>query len=248
MDLSRRNAVKNLGVALVGSTVPASVVAGKDNGQQQTDEVIYSSKRGRIVQVGPYSYLIQGATTKEDYEFLRDKVEELTHSANSGDFSTQTHSDQGYDEASGTYEGVGWDIQSDFWASADNGTLKTEGSTDANWWVDGYWNDGTNIDARITINLTVTASFNVNSASVTVSVPPGGTWAVSNDKSEATLTDQFEWGTHHPTVSYSKGTLVWEADCFNWAAQDTSVKFEFDDGTTQFHGTYIKAGVGHCAV
>lgn len=206
-------------------------------------KVIFADKHGQIVRVNPYSYILRGAKSREDYDFLANKRDELIMNHETGGFSTMSHSDSGYDEDTGYYQGHSWSVETDFWAQASNGLGEVEGTASAYWYGDAYWvNDP--IDVTITITSSLKASYDNRDAAY-ISVPPA--YTVSEQETKATLQDTFTNST--PTLHHEQGAVTFyagEGNCFNWIQQDDRFKFKYDTGTTEYYGTYVRADVGHC--
>lgn len=243
MQRTRRSLLKSVGAAtVVGSVSSGVATAGGDN-EGRSDGIIYKDEHGRIVQIGPHSYILAGAESEKDFEFLIDKRDELLTSDSSG-VSIASHSESGVDSAGGFYDGKEYGVQSDFEAQADNGRLEVGGNCEGSWWSESWEDDY--IEAQLTLTFESTVSYNGNSLSV--GLPPGGNWTSGNDKATARLTDEYPAGEHFPGMYVAKGSLTWEADCFDWVAQDNRVKFDFQNGDTQYAGTYIKLHIGHCGI
>jgi len=241
MQQSRRALLRNLSSAMVVGVASSGTAVATDESETQDDNIIYKGKKGRIVQTGPHSYLLVGAESEKDFEFLIDKRDELLASDSSG-VSTSSHSLSDADSKSGYYQGTQYGVHSNLEAEADNGLLEVGGNCEGNWWA-RPWDDDY-IKAQLTLTFKVTASYNGNSLSV--SFPSSGGWSSGNSKSTATLTNTYDVEQHFPGAYIDRGTLSWEADCFNWVSQDNRVKFDFQNGDVQYAGTYIKLLVGHC--
>jgi hypothetical protein len=226
--------------------VTARSSGSSDGSSQNGRRVIYADEHGRIVRVTSQSYLIKGARSKDDYEFLREKLNELL-SADDG-VSTQGHSDSGTDGDDGTYSGRSWSVDTEFWAEAENGYAEMEGTASAGWWGESYWHDEP-LGATITITSRLVASYEGSSDSVTLSIPPGYTRSISPDRIEVELSDTWT-DENFPTLAHNKGAVTFDvADgCYDWIRQDDRFKYEYEDGTTEYYGTAVKANIGHCLV
>ncbi|MFC7080533.1 hypothetical protein [Halorussus caseinilyticus] len=149
--MERRKFLKSMGVATTSMALGSSVVAADDERMQNQSNpragarVIYADEHGRILEKSPTSHMIVGAKSKSDYDFLMDKREELVFDQlTDGDVSTATHSDSGSATTTGTWfnnPDYDYQIDSEFWAQADNGDASVSGSCAPVWWGDAYWVD-----------------------------------------------------------------------------------------------------------
>lgn len=156
-----------------------------------------------------------------------------------------THSDSGTDSDAGTYDGRQYDVETQFEATADNGTGEMKGQADGYWYGDSYWHDDP-MEAQITITSTLKASVE-NVDQVEISHDPA--YVVDEQRLEATLSNEFEWGDSAVNLSHNEGAVTFYAgdgNCFNWMSQDDKFKYEYETGDVEFYGTYVRADVGHC--
>lgn len=204
--------------------------------------MIYADKHGKIVQVGPHSYVIENTKTRADLEYLEEKRDELV--LDSG-VSTATHSDSGFSESTGFYNGRQWNVETEFSATADNGVATVSGTAQSYWHGDDpYYSDP--IEATITITSRIKASVE-NVSAVDIGAPSA--YTISEEDVEVTLQDRFP-DAHNPSLYHDEGAVTFYAgdgNCFDWVRQDDRFKFEYETGDTEFYGNSVRAEVGHCS-
>lgn len=223
---------------------------GNGNGKDSYPEVVYAGKIGRIIQIGPHTYTYD-AKSRENYEKLKTKLDEIVEdeqATDSDEVTTQSHSDSGSGRADFEYLGHQGVCTGDCTADADNGTLTFDGSASASWYGEGYWvpDDEKVYCESITITSTLQAE-SENRDQSTISVPPG--YTVSEEQEKAT----FDTGPIEQNVvslDHNPGAITFEAgsgNCWNWAEQDDTFKFEFENGHVKFVGYNIRMNdLGHC--
>ena len=248
-DSSRRSFLRrsSLAVTCFGALPAAAAANAGQNGRDRASgRVIYADEHGRIVKVSSHGYAIRGARSKGDYDYLREKQRQLL--SDDGDVSAQSHTDEGLDTEDGTYDGRSWSVETDFWAHAKNGYGEVEGTASAGWWGEAYWHDEP-LGAEITITSRIVASYDGDSHSVTVSVPPAYTYSIGSSRIEVTLSDTWQ-DENHPSLHHDKGAVTFDigSGCFNWIRQDDRFKYAYETGDTHYYGTDVKANVGHCLV
>jgi hypothetical protein len=253
-DPTRRNFLRSSSLAVAGGlggfqlagTADARSRQNPDDKRDNGERVIYADEHGRIVKINSYSYVIREARSKEDYEYLREKLNEIL--MDSGDVSTQGHSDSGSDHEDGTYDGRSWAVDTEFWAQTEDGYAEMEGTADAAWWGEAYWHDEP-LDVDISITSRLVASYEGDSHSVTVSVPPGYDYSISDNRIEARLSHSWE-DENFPSLHHDKGAVTFDVGdgCYNWIRQDDRFKYAYEDGNVEYYGTAVKADVGHCWV
>ncbi|QDX41689.1 hypothetical protein [Salarchaeum sp. JOR-1] len=249
--MNRRNLTQKIGagaITLAASTqtVVATDKKNSDGSNAFEKRTIYSDSHGKIVRVGPYSYVFHGAKTKKDAQFLRNKCNSLLHGDSSGGLSTAETTYSGSDRASGFYQGYEHLCTSEFTANLDGTIAKPSGIAQASWYGDAYWvSDPVQVDT-ITIETTVEVRTE-NVSSLRIGVPSGIQYVLTEESGKATISDSFSSST--PTLSYNKGAMVFDAgdgNCFNSITQDSMYTFEYADGTTEIYGTYIDSGAANC--
>lgn len=232
-------------------TLGSSVVTANESAQNASDsrssaKVIYADEHGRILEKSPTSHMIVGARSRADYDFLMEKREELVFDAGGDDVSTATHSDSGSATTSGTWfnnPDYDYQIDSEFWAQADNGDAAVSGSCAPVWWGDAYWVEDPLEVEEMTIKVEVTA-FVENLSSLSISIPPGYQYEKTTDS--AILKDTFT-STSTPSLAYEEGAINFSVgNCYHKIEQHSSVKYKFANGNTRYDGHTIVADVGHC--
>lgn len=252
--MNRRTLLRRLGSAAVATTVASSGATALDSNRQggksqpsNVMKVIYADNHGKIIEKSVGEHIIMGAKSKKDYLFLMEKRKELVFGENSSDnpVSIASHSDSGTNRTEGYWfndSQLSYQIESEFWATSDNGDADVRGRFDAVWWGEGYWVDNPKPVEKITLSSEITA-YGEGFSSLHIGVGAGYDYQLTNDS--VTLTAPFS-NSNAPSLTYDEGVVTFrDASCYRKLEQHNTAEFKFSN-EAKYVGHTIVADIGHC--